>query len=205
MTVPAMTVPGGTVPIPAPTPSEPAGVPALRLLPAPVCQPPYDDEPPAATALRLVRPPRRLPVAPVRPPLRVVPGAADDSELDVEAWLSARRTPTCELPPAGPFARALVQRLLEALAGVRPIRQLRGDTTPELYAVLERAAARRALTPGPALRPDGRAVRSVHTQARPEGVVEVCATVVRAGRAGALALRLEGLDGRWQCTELIGV
>jgi len=48
-------------------------------------------------------------------------------------------------------------------------------------------------------------VRSLHLQERPEGVVEVCATVQRGTRAGAFALRLEGLDGRWRCTELLGV
>jgi hypothetical protein len=47
-------------------------------------------------------------------------------------------------------------------------------------------------------------VRSVHVQERPEGVAEVCATVHRNGRAGAVALRLEGRNGAWRCTELVG-
>jgi len=54
-------------------------------------------------------------------------------------------------------------------------------------------------------RPGAQAVRSLHLQERPEGVVEVCATVQRGTRASAFALRLEGLDGRWRCTELLGV
>jgi hypothetical protein len=45
----------------------------------------------------------------------------------------------------------------------------------------------------------------LHVQERPEGVVEVCATVQRGGRVAALALRLEGFDGRWRCTVLQGV
>ena len=174
-------------------------LPMLRLLPAPSHQPPYDDELPVAPVLRLVAPP--LVAAPT---LRVVPAAACEADdLDVALWLAARRTPTAELPAAVPFARALVQGLLVVLAGVRPLRQLQRDTTPELYAVLERAVARQCAPAGP--RPGGRAVRSVHVQERPEGVVEVCATVQRGPRAGALALRLEGLDGRWRCTQLAGV
>ena len=173
-------------------------LPALRLLPAPSHQPPYDDELPTIPALRLVAPPLVS-----QPVLRVVPPAPEPADLDVESWLAARRTPTAELPAAIPFARALVQGLLEVLAGVRPLRQLQRDTTPELYAVLERAVAQRCAPAGP--RPGGRSVRSVHVQERPEGVAEVCATVQRGPRAGALALRLEGLDGRWRCTELVGV
>ena len=187
-------------------PSLPAlpALPALRLLPAPSHQPPYDDELPVASVLRLVAPPLVAPPLVVPPSLRVLPTPAGEAgDLDVELWLAARRTPTAELPAALPFARALVQGLLEVLAGVRPLRQLQPDTTPELYAVLERAVSRQRAPAGP--RPGGRAVRSVHVQEHPEGVVEICATVQRGLHAGALALRLEGLDGRWRCTELVGV
>ena len=54
-------------------------------------------------------------------------------------------------------------------------------------------------------RPGTGAVRSVHVQQRPDGVAEVCATVHRGQRMAALALRLEGRDGRWCCTELAGL
>ncbi len=101
-----------------------------------------------------------------------------------------------------------MQRLLEVLAGVRPLAQLQRDTTPELYDRLEQFVC--ATTPRrTGTRPDARAVRSVRVQTRPEGVAEACATVKRqtpAGpRASALALRLEGLEGRWCCTELVGL
>ena len=86
---------------------------------------------------------------------------------------------------------------------MRPLTQLRRETAPELYALIGKAVVRTPRTRG--ARRDGRAVRSVHVQEPPEGVVEVCATVVRAGRPSALALRLQGLDGRWRCTELAGL
>jgi hypothetical protein len=162
--------------------------PALRLVPAPASAPPYDDEPGGPRPLRLVG------------SLTFVP---DPVPFDDDAWLASERTPTAELPAAQGFARVLVQGLLEVLAGVRPVKQLQRDTTPELYAALAEALAHRPREVGP--RPNPRAVRSLHVQQRPEGIAEVCATVKRGARTIALALRLEGLDGHWTCTELVGV
>lgn len=171
-----------------PMESRPHPVPTgLRLVTTPVSAPPYDDEIGAAPVLRLV-------TTPVTPE----PGRFDD-----EAWVAAERTPTAQLPASEAFARTLVQGILEALAGVRPLKQLQRDTTAELYATLTTQVCRSRSTTG--LRPNRHAVRSVHVQERPEGIVEVSATVVRGARLGALALRLEGLDGRWRCTELVGV
>ena len=51
-------------------------------------------------------------------------------------------------------------------------------------------------------RPVTGAVRSLHVQEHADGVAEVCATVRRGQRMAAVALRLEGLSGRWTCTEL---
>lgn len=176
-------------------------LPALRLVPAPVSEPPYDDElPPGAVRLRTVPVPLQAPGL----PLRLVPQLPDPgAEPEREAPWGPPRTPLDGLAPPRPFAHALVQRLIEVLGGVRPVGQLQRDTSPELYARLERYVAARPRTTGP--RPTGRAVRSVHVQARPEGVAEVCATVLRGTRAGALALRLEGVGGRWCCTELVGL
>ena len=39
----------------------------------------------------------------------------------------------------------------------------------------------------------------------PEVVAEVCATVRRGERTSAIALRLEGISGRWCCTDLAGL
>ncbi|MCW2598983.1 MAG: 3-hydroxyacyl-CoA dehydrogenase [Frankiales bacterium] len=162
--------------------------PALRLVAAPASAPPYDDEPGDAPLLRLVA------------PLTVVP---DPVLLDDDAWLAAERTPSTQLPAVQAFARVLVQGVLEVLAGVRPLKQLQRDTTPELYASLAGSLAGRPRATG--ARPNRRAVRTLHVQERPEGIAEVCATVQRGARTVALALRLEGLDGRWKCTELVGI
>ncbi|MCY7364360.1 MAG: Rv3235 family protein, partial [Frankiaceae bacterium] len=122
---------------------------------------------------------------------RAVP-ADEDAERE--------RTPADLLPPARPVAHALVQGLLEVLAGVRPVSQLQRSTTPELFAQLELAVHAHPRSTG--ARPVTGAVRSLHVQERPEGVAEVCATVRRGQRMSAVALRLEGLSGRWTCTQL---
>jgi hypothetical protein len=162
--------------------SAPSG---LRLLPAPCSEPPYDDERPGG---------RPLPLRPTSlgpRPLRVVPPLDDPEDEDQGV---------CDLPAVQPFAHALVQRLLEVLAGLRPLSQLARDTTLDVYDGLERVLTTRPRTGGP--RPDGRSVRSVHVQQRPDGIAEVSATVRRGNRYGAVALRLEGANGTWRCTEL---
>jgi hypothetical protein len=42
----------------------------------------------------------------------------------------------------------------------------------------------------------------VHVCEPVDGVAEVSAVARRAGRAHAVAARLEGIDGRWRCTAL---
>lgn len=203
---------------PAADPVALPALPALRLLPAPCWEPPYDDErdpeelaaAQAAPALRLVTEAARD-LVPDRPvdalPSRVLTAeqAEQDDGLDVDEreHERRRRTPADALPSAQRFSHALLQRLVEVLAGVRPLGQLERDLTLEAYEGLARRWARSPRTPGP--RPTARAVRSVHVQARPEGVAEVCGTVLRGDRPVAVALRLEGRDGAWRCTDLVGV
>lgn len=181
--------------------------PALRLLPAPPSEPPYDDEIAVRPALRLVgapftaRPTPAAPpppaVCPVPPALRLVPGRADDDDP------GPARTPLAELPSPRPFAHALVQRLLEVLAGLRPVGQLQPDTSAELFEQLEQQVQAHRRPFGP--RPTRRDVHSVHVQEHADGVAEICATVRRGNRTGALALRLEGVNGGWRCTALLGI
>lgn len=206
----------GLPPVSPPTP-EPDGRPALRLLPAPGSEPPYDDELPVRRPLHAVgaAAPAPLPVDPAPAPvlLRLVPqrqdrpaappavGPAFDSAFEDDDVRP--RTPLAQLPAPRPFAHALVQRLLEVQAGLRPLSQLQRDTSFELFTELEQTLPRRPRQAGP--RPSRRDVRSVHVQAREDGVAEVCATVHRGGRSTALALRLEGVGGAWRCTALLGV
>lgn len=157
----------------------------LRLLRAPQSEPPYDDERPGGQPLPL----RPVSLRSTRP-LRLVPPYEEQ----------AARTSNSDLPPAQPFAQALVQRLLEVLAGVRPMAQLQRDTSMQVYDDLEVALTARPCPRG--VRPDRRSIRSVHVQERADGTAEVNATVRRDGRYGAVALRIEGVRGQWRCTSL---
>ncbi len=181
-------------------PSTDRELPALRLVPIPPNDPPFDDEAPVTGAvLRLVPPPPPV-------PLRLLPAPTPAPHLRVVADLEEEpggRTATSDLPPARPFALALVQRLLEVLAGVRPVAQLQRDTSLELFDRLGQVVSTQPRHRGP--RPDRRAVHSLHIQQRPDGVAEVCATVRKGQRLAALALRLEGVNGRWTCMQLDGL
>ena len=112
-----------------------------------------------------------------------------------------RPTRTRHLPDPHDLVAKLAQAIVEVVSGQRPAPQLIRHTSPTIYAVLARQAmvAGRRRTPGarrPAL------VRRVRVCEPADGVVEACAVVVSHGRVRALALRLEGLDGRWLVTAL---
>jgi hypothetical protein len=84
------------------------------------------------------------------------------------------------------------------MGGRRPATQLRGVTTPRLFAAL--TGGRR-----PTWCADGTAplvLGRVHVCEPVDGVAEISVVARRAGRAHAVAARLEGLDGRWRCTTL---
>lgn len=169
--------------------------PRLRLLPAPVREP-------AATPLRVAPAvPAVLPAPLVtRPVVRqaVVPVPLQPADEPVRP---AVRTPSTELPDPQRWAGQFVQAAVEVSIGLRPVTQLVRWTTEEVYALLSRRhdVATRARRSGRLTVPPGRTrVRSVRTEEIRDGVVEASAVVVDGTRARAVALRLEGLDGRWQ-------
>jgi hypothetical protein len=170
--------------------------PALRLLRAPVADPPYDDEIPMAVpvidgSLALAFPPSGgQPVS-----LRLVPPAAVDDDMGPQP------TSRADLPDPRPWTHRLAQAMVEILAGVRPAAQLARYATLDVLAHLEHSSGRLAhrVNGAAPLRP---VVASVHVSEPADGVAEVCAVVDTGPRRRALALRLEGLDGRWRCTEL---
>ncbi|MDN5795574.1 MAG: Rv3235 family protein [Intrasporangium sp.] len=115
---------------------------------------------------------------------------------------SARRlTRRSKLPDPLPFVAKIAQAIVEVITAQRPAPQLIRHTSPAIYSGLARralvAAKRR---PGGARRPA--MVRRVRICEPADGIVEACAVVVVHGRVRALALRLEGLDGRWLVTQL---
>jgi Family of unknown function (DUF6459) len=191
--------------------------PTVRVGPAPPHTPPYDDE---LDVTDRARPQRRLTVLPgqgelplewllpnglpsrPRMPLVLVrsnPKAANDQDNEQDDF-GPLPTPRAELPAPGPWAGRLVQAVVEVIGGDRPLGQLVRWTDEHVYGQL------RALVTS---RRDGRtprtraSVRSVHVSEPLDGVVEVCAVIHDGARARAYALRLEGADGRWCCTNLM--
>ncbi|MER7071479.1 Rv3235 family protein [Terrabacter sp. NPDC000476] len=133
------------------------------------------------------------------------PYAQDALALDFhgahDADFGPRPTRSGLLPEPGPFVARLAQAVIEVVSGQRPAPQLIRHAAPTVYAVLARQAmvAGRRRTPGPQR---AAVVRRVRVCEPADGVVEACAVVVAHGRVRALALRLEGLDGRWLVTAL---
>lgn len=166
----------------------------LEVRPAPSFDGPYDDELPAlaprlpGSLVLAFPPPTRVSI-----PLRLVPPAGGVA-------VPGEPTHHDDLPDSRPWAGRLSQAIAEVLAGARAPGQLASVATLEVLAMLERGAGRLGARRGtPPQRP---VVRSVHVCEPRAGVAEACAVVDTGARRRALALRLEGADGRWLCTAL---
>lgn len=89
---------------------------------------------------------------------------------------------------AGEVGR-LLNMLLEAYDGRRPVPQIRGLVAPEVYAGLS----------GPRLAQPRHRTQSIHTGTPAPGVIEACARVEADGRSFALAARFTRTPAGWQC------
>lgn len=115
-------------------------------------------------------------------------------EMSQAGDVGVRHTATSGLPPAGRVSSVLGRAVIEALAGTRPLEQLRIHCTPSVYAGLERQPR---ISGGRALR-----LQSAHVCQPADGVAEVAAVFRLGDRARAMAFRLVGMDGRWRITAL---
>ncbi|MEO7981022.1 MAG: Rv3235 family protein [Sporichthyaceae bacterium] len=182
----------------------------LRRLPVPASEPPYDDErtghggagtPAVQGTLALAfLLPSGLPSTPVAPPgLRLVMSRPEAEETADLVDFGPQPTATSDLPEARGWAGRFAQAMVEVLAGDRPLAQLVRFTTTGVYDEVAGLIARPDVTRADTARG---VVRSVHVSEPADGIAEICALVRRGARSTALALRVEGLDGRWQCTAL---
>jgi hypothetical protein len=161
---------------------------------APHREPPFDDELPA----------RHLTL--ISPYDRKLPFEADDLVGPSGFRLTADSDPfgvqptsRRDLPELNSFARRLVIGIIETATGRRNSAQLRQHMAPAVQAGLARDAgqiSRLGSTRWPA------SVHSVHIAEPADGVAEVAAIIRVGDRFRAMALRLEGLDGRWRCVRL---
>ena len=163
----------------------------------PETEPPYDDDggPPMAGADRPLLPYRKPappPTSAALPPLRLVRPVESPDAVTFDAVRTARGSLEDPVPRAAMLTRALV----ETIVGVRPLGQLTAWVAPDVLATIQSMVASRAA------RPAALALRRVLVSEPVPGVAEVTAVVQRGERAEALALRLEGRDGRWVVTAL---
>lgn len=126
--------------------------------------------------------------------------AVDLREDAYDSFFGPQATGTADLPDVGPWARRIIQAVLEVCEGTRSTDQLSRWLTPEIRervgrrGQLARRRARRSARP-----PVVRTLRTCHPA---DGVCEVAAVVWTGGRTRALAVRLSGVDGRWLVTAL---
>lgn len=177
-----------------PVPHDQAGMQRFLLRPAPRREPPFDDEQPG----------RHLSlVGPLDQPLPFdALGQAAPSAMRSAARPDpheSRPTGQHELPEPTALARRLVIGVIETATGRRSAAQLRHHTSPTVQAGLTRDAGRISRL-GTARRPA--ALHSLHVTEPADGVAEIAAVLRVGDRFRALALRLEGFDGRWRCVRL---
>lgn len=127
------------------------------------------------------------------------------SALDVAEYFAAQRTPTVDLPDPVPLLANLTIGVLEVLAGVREVDQLARWLGEDAFHKLvtranlsARARSARGIVPA---RPTYRIV-STHCSSPTDGVIEGVVITAGPARTRAVAIRLEGWDGRWRATAL---
>lgn len=168
----------------------------LRVLPVPETEPPVEHG-----AL--------VPVFPVDPGQGVLALLPGDNDPEVDGLFGPRSTPSRELPDPTTWGRRIAQLIVEVLVGQRPSTQLVRWTSEDVY-----RRVRRRIRPVPRPGDRGRAasasaeprlrhvVGGVRVSEPTDGVAEVAAIIHGPHRVQALALRLEGRDGRWVVTVL---
>jgi hypothetical protein len=127
------------------------------------------------------------------------------SAAELSEFFAPQRTSATALPEPEPFLRNITRGVLEVLSGVREVDQLARWLTEDPYRKLvtrsNLAARARSARGVPARRPV-HMILSVHQSAPADGVVESVVVVEGPSRTRAVALRLEGMDGRWRATSL---
>jgi hypothetical protein len=139
-------------------------------------------------------------MAPPSATLTAEPSIAPTAAPDV---FDRQPTPMAELPDPTAAVVHLAQAIVDVMFGRRALTQLNAWVTQEVLDQLrlaQRVMASRSVTD----RLEWRSPRVTSTRITcpAEGVIEASATVLTAPRSRALALRLEGLDGRWRCTAI---
>jgi hypothetical protein len=131
-----------------------------------------------------------------------------DRDDEDEVLFGPQPTPSRELPDPTRWGRQVTQLIVEVMAGHRPAAQLVRWTSDHVYRQVRQRGrtlpagsdqARSAASRPAAERP---VVGGVRVSEPDDGVAEFAAVVHRRHRVQAVALRMEGRDGRWVVTVL---
>jgi hypothetical protein len=131
--------------------------------------------------------------------------AVDFAAASDESLFGPQRTVRENLPDPAVWAGRITHALLEVMMGLRPAPQVVRWTTPDVYAVIARrgalASRRSAQGHVPRRRERLRVVR-VRVCEPADGVAEAAVVVQHGSTVRAVAIRLEGQDGKWRISAL---
>jgi hypothetical protein len=135
--------------------------------------------------------PESLPSKPIRS--RFIP----------DEFFGHQPSPRAELPDPEPLLENLTRCIIEVLAGARDLEQIARWVTDEVYRhLLKRVvlSSRARQAKGVVASRPSFGVGSITVCEPRDGVVEGVVIVRGRARTRAVAIRLEGLDGRWRAT-----
>lgn len=112
---------------------------------------------------------------------------------DYEPGFAPVPTSASELPELNTWSKRFVIGVLEIWAGKRPAAQLARWCHPKIYEELMASTSYQ--------REVGR-IRKLHIQEPLDGLCECIATIQFKKRVRSMALRFEGVDHKWLCTDL---
>ena len=169
--------------------------PAIRIRPAPPCDPPYDDE----------RHPDELWTVPVQPLWELAP-----PQPEPKPPAAGHRAAPAGVPAEiRTMAARFVNSCLEVVNGLRPISQLRKLADPleaaTILATMTRATRRlqreaRRRRPAPGGGPAKLRLRRMRVCQPHADAIEIAAVIGTGERAWAATFRLQRRHGRWLCT-----
>lgn len=135
----------------------------------------------------------------------VIATARSSNSLAVSEFFAPQRSTSSELPDPEPLLRNLTIGVMEVLAGVREVEQLARWLGEDAFrALVTRAnlsARARSARGVPAARPTHH-ILTIRFSSPADGVVESVVVVAGPARTRAVAVRMEGWDGRWRATSL---
>lgn len=160
----------------------------VTLRPAPLREPPYDDELVGSDIVPIGRHDRPLPLVVSRPKPAPLPREMSPLRASV--------------PDPAEWTRRLLVGVIETAAGRRPLQQLAALVSRSVAYGLA-ADFDRAARSGRRHWIGAAGMRSVRATEPADGVAEVSATLRCGTRVRAAAVRLEIRHGRWCCTRLV--